>query len=122
MRAALIVAAALALSGCALRPRYAEFVGKETKEPVKLQLLEKKSGTGVADATIELGERNKLTVKTDAQGFFTLPVEKRFIDDNALLVVNAPAGVGRTEVVVAPVVAPPSTPEAPPADPNTATY
>lgn len=117
MRALVLVVVAVALSGCALRPRYAEFVGKETKEPVKLQLLEKKSGTGVADATIELGERNKVLVKTDAQGFFTLPIDKRFLDDNALLVVNAPAGVGRTTVVVAPVA--PSTPEAPPADTTT---
>lgn len=122
MRAlALAAAAALVLSGCALRPRYAEFIGKETTAAVKLQLVEKKSGSGVADASIELGERNKLVLKTDAQGYFTLPIEKRFLDDNTLLVVNAPAGVGRTEVIVAPV-APPPTPEQPAADPNTAVY
>ena len=109
-RTLVLVVAALAFASCTLRPRYAEFVNKESTGPVKLQLLEKSSGMPVAGALIEAGEfRGKLSVKTDADGYFLLPTDKKLIDENALLIVSPPAGVGRTQVVVAslaPVVLP----------------
>lgn len=114
----LVAAVAVVASGCALRPRYADFVTKETTAPVKVLLVEKKSGTPVANAAIEIGERNKVVVRTDVDGTAMLPIEKRFLDDNALLVVNAPAGVGQTQMSVAPVV--PVAPAAP-VEPNPAT-
>jgi hypothetical protein len=117
MRSVLIALLALTATGCALRPRYGDFVTKETTAPVKVLLVEKKSGTPVAGAAIELGERSKVVVKTEADGTATLPLEKRFLDDNALLVVNAPAGVGLTEMSVAPVAPPVAQPEAAPAAP-----
>lgn len=104
MRSFLFVFAVVALAGCALRPRYAEFIGKETKDPVRLQLLQTNSEQAVPNALVEVGEtRSKVSLRTDAQGYFTLPVDKRFIDDNALIVVTAPPGVGRTKVVLAPM-------------------
>lgn len=114
---ALALALALTATGCALRPRYGDFFTKESAAPVKVLLVEKKSGTPVAGAAIEIGERNKVVVKTEADGTATLPLEKRFLDENALLVVNAPAGVGLTEMSVAPVAPPVAQPEATPAAP-----
>jgi hypothetical protein len=102
MRTLAVFVAALALSGCSLRPRYAEFIGKETTAPVKLQVIEKKSGLPVAGASVEVGEsRGKVSVKTDPEGFFTLPVDKKLMDDNALIVVTVPTGIGRVKVVAA---------------------
>lgn len=100
MRALLVlVVAAVVAVGCTLRPRYADFFTKETTEPVKLQVTEKNSGLAVAGALVEVGElRGKVTVKTDPEGFFQLPVDKRLMDDNALIVVTAPKGVGRVQV------------------------
>ena len=110
MRALTVFLAAFLLTGCSLRPRYSEFVGKETVGPVKLQVVEKKSGLPVAGAAIEVGEqRVKVSMKTDADGFFTLPVDKKLMDENALIVVTVPPGVGRTRISVAssePMVAP----------------
>ncbi|MBS1151507.1 MAG: hypothetical protein H6Q89_3205 [Myxococcaceae bacterium] len=122
MRALVVFAAALALAGCALRPRYTQFVGVESPAPVKLQLVEKKTGMPVAGAVIEVGEaRGRLSFRTDAEGCFVLPVDKRLIFEDALIVVNPPPGVGRTEVLVVPVgppepvVMPPPVPLAAPA-------
>lgn len=116
MRALALAVAILALTGCPLRPRYAEFIGKESTQPMKLQVVEKKSGTPVAGATVEVGEaqRGKVSLRTDAEGFFLLPVDKRLLDDNALLVVSAPAGIGRTLVMGAQTVV--AQPEAAPVD------
>lgn len=104
MRAAFLLAvAALAIAGCALRPRYADFISKETPAPVKLQLIEKKTGAPIPNAAVEVGElRGRVNVKTDADGYFVLPIDKQLLADNALIVVSTPPGFGRTQVVVAP--------------------
>ena len=104
MRTTTLICATLALAGCALRPRYTELVDKDTPGPaVQVQLVEVESGQPVPGATVELGEyRNKRTFTTDAQGMFTLPVEKKYLDDNSILVINSPAAAGRTRVVVKP--------------------
>ncbi len=134
MRALVLFAAVVTLAGCALRPRYGEFLGKESTEAVRLQVVEKSSGVPVAGAAVEVGEtlRGKMLVKTDANGVFLLPVDKRLMEDNALIVVTAPAGVGRVKVLraedaAAPVALPPlvidPVPAAEePADAGTITY
>ncbi len=130
---AVLFAAAVMLAGCALRPRYADFVSKETTGPVTLQVIEKNSGTPVANAAVEVGElKGRVNVKTDPQGFFVLPVDKQLLADNALIVVTAPSGVGRVQVVataVAPAVLPEPTvlesvpmPNAEVVDAGTSTY
>jgi hypothetical protein len=99
----LVALALLGLAGCALRPRYGEVVTAVTPGPTaQFQLLDANTGLPVAEATVELGEgRSKLMGKTDAQGLFTLPVEKKLRDENSILVINPPAGFGRTKVVAA---------------------
>ncbi len=94
-----VAALVLVLAGCALRPRYGEFVTPQTVGPsVALQLVS--ADVPVAGATVEFGEyRNKVTLTTDAEGGFSLPVDKKYFADNPILVVNAPKGVGRTRVV-----------------------
>ena len=107
MRSVLALAmVALVLAGCALRPRYAEFVSRETKgASIQLQ-LRAVDGDPVAGATVEVGEyRSKVVAVTDAEGRFTLPVNKTFLADNPVLVVNAPPDTGRTRVDLAPQVA-----------------
>ncbi len=104
MRFLALCIAACALAGCALRPRYAQFVTPETTGPVRLQVLDKKSGAPISGATIEVGEsRGRFSAKTNAEGVFTLPVDKKLMDENALIVISAPAGFGRTELIAAPV-------------------
>jgi hypothetical protein len=108
MRTLALFVAAMVLVGCALRPRYAEFVSKETTAPVKLQVVEKRSGAPVPGASIEVGEfRGRVSVKTDADGYFLLPVDKKLLDENSLIVITAP-GYGQTTVVVASAGAPPA--------------
>ncbi len=102
MRKIALCLAALVLAGCALRPRYGQFVGKETRAPVRLQLLEKQSGLPVSGAVIEVGDNRKVTFKTDEHGVFTLPVDPLLLSDNALIVVTAPRGVSRTQLVPVP--------------------
>src|SRR4051794_37558207 len=82
-----ILVLVLALTGC-LRPRYAEFVTRETTgKEVLLQLVESSTGAPVPNATVEMGEyRNKVSVKTDALGNFALPIEKKHLDDNSIIV------------------------------------
>ena len=101
MRTLAILATATVFAGCALRPRYAELVPKETPgTKVQLQLIEVVNDVPVEGAMIEVGEyRNKVVVKTDAQGLFTLPVDKKYFEDNSILVVSAPSGIGRTRIV-----------------------
>ena len=100
----------LLLAGCALRPRYAQFVNKNTQgKEVQLQLLERSTGKPVAGASIEVGEyRMRVVTRTDARGLFALPIDRRYLDDNAIIAVNPPAGVGTTQMVlVEPVFAVP---------------
>ena len=134
MRALVLFAAIVTLAGCALRPRYGEFIGKETTQAVRLRVVEKSSDVPVAGAAVEVGEtlRGKMLVKTDADGVFLLPVDKRLMEDNALIVVTPPAGVGRVKVVRAadadapvappPVVLNPAPVVEEPADAGTITY
>ena len=107
-----ILFAAIVLSACALRPRYSEFVSKDTRgSEVQLRLLERKTGKPVAGAVVEVGEyRARITTKTDAEGVFALPIDRRYLDENSIIVVNPPAGVGATAVEAKPASVEPLAP------------
>ena len=121
MRALLLALAAFVLAGCALRPRYGDFVNAETPGPtVALQLISEDAP--VSGAVVEMGEyRNKVTVVTDAQGGFSLPVDKKYVADNPILAINAPKGVGRTHVVAKQLMVLPFAPAMPAVDADAGT-
>ncbi|MBL8951837.1 MAG: hypothetical protein JNK82_13730 [Myxococcaceae bacterium] len=112
----------LLLSGCALRPRYGDlttrFVAPETTPAeVQIQVLDR-NDVPVPGARIEIGDRVRFKTLTDQDGVFRLPIEKKYADENALVVVVLPKGV-RGYQLVAPGEkpgAPPPTP--PPAAPS----
>ncbi|MCU0698298.1 MAG: hypothetical protein MUC96_17480 [Myxococcaceae bacterium] len=127
MRPVLLGTAAVVLlaQGCALRPRYRDFVTAKTEgKQVQLQLTDG-VGAPVPNAKVELSEwKNRLQLTTAADGTFTLPVEKKYLDENPVLVVQVPVGVSAYAVALwtpppppAPVV--PATPpgELPPPAP-----
>ena len=112
----MLAVTAVVLAGCALRPRYADFVkpGSQPTE-LKLQVLDSDTGNPVPGTKIDIGERARIRAVTDAQGMFVLPVEQKYSDENALVVVNLPKGVrGYRLVAVKPAaVSVPETPEVP---------
>jgi nucleoid-associated protein YgaU len=105
------------LGGCALRPRYADFITAKTEgKEVTFQLLDADTKKAVPGAKIEVSElRSRINVTTAADGTFTLPVDKKLVSDNPVFVVSLPAGVLRSEVRLAPAPAPVAPVEAPPA-------
>lgn len=117
MRAVVVVLAVVMASGCALRPRYGDFVqqGFEGKE-LELQVVDADSGAPVAGAKIEVGEgKSKLALTSGVDGAFRIPVDKRYADENSILVVTLPKGTThyRVEPLPVRVLAPPPPQEAP---------
>lgn len=109
------LAVALLLSGCALRPRYADFVTAKTEgREVTFLLTDAATGLPVSGAKVEVGElKSRVNVTTGADGTFKLPVEKRYLDENPVFVVTLPKGVEASRVRLAPPPAPaPAPPEA----------
>lgn len=100
--AMLVVLALVALSGC-LRPRYADFVSKGmTWKTVELRLT-RPDQTPLANVPVEWGEgKSKVKVTTDADGRFVVPVDSKQVDENPVLVVNAPKGVSKWQLVMLP--------------------
>ena len=116
MRLALFAAAvALLVSGCALRPRYADFVSAKTEgKEVTFVVTDAATGKPLPGAKIEVSElKNRVTVTSGADGTFKLPVEKKFIDENPVFVVTVPKGVEQYTVKLAPPPAPPAPVAAP---------
>ncbi|MCA2978691.1 MAG: hypothetical protein INH41_04275 [Myxococcaceae bacterium] len=127
----LLVGLLLSTSGCSLRPRYRDFVTAKTEaRQVQLRLTDG-AGAPLANARVELSEwKNRLQLTTAADGTFTLPVEKKYLDENPVLVVQVPQGVPAYQVLpwappppaavepaaVEPAVTPPAV--APPAAPT----
>jgi hypothetical protein len=95
---------ALLVSGCALRPRYADFVSAKTEgKEVTFVVTDTATGKPVPGAKIEVSElRNRVTVTSGADGTFRLPVDKRYVDENPVFVVTLPKGVEQYEVKLAP--------------------
>ncbi len=112
MRRLLLTFVIFAVStGCALRPRYRDFVTDTTLGPdAKLVLFEKDSDKKLAGVKLEMSEwKNKVIVTTGPDGAFALPVEKKYLDENPVLVVTLPAGVMGYEIVAAPLTLAPAT-------------
>jgi hypothetical protein len=93
----------LVVSGCALRPRYDElakrFVPQEgAPTEVQVQVLDGNEAP-VPGARIEIGERNRFRAVTDEQGIFKMPTDKKYADENGLVVVTLPPGVKKYQLV-----------------------
>lgn len=116
MRLALSVfVVAVLISGCALRPRYADFVTPTTAgKEVTFLVTDAATKVPVPNAKIEVSElKNKLTVTTGADGTFKLPVDKKYLEENPVFVVTLPKGSEAAYCVALaplPVVAPPPPP------------
>ncbi len=95
---------AVTLSACALRPRYADFVSRDTAgEKLSLVVLDAKTDAPLAGVKVEFGEgRNRFAVTSGVDGMISIPVDKKYIDENSIITVNAPKGQGRTKLVAAP--------------------
>lgn len=122
LRVLLVASSLLLLAGCALRPRYADFVSPTTAgDKVTFLLTEKSSGKPLSGIAVEVGElKSRVRVTTGADGTFSLPVDKKLVADNPVIVVAVPRGVTGYElaVVTAPAPVAPETP-ATPAAPET---
>lgn len=119
MRLLLLCTAMVSLlaSGCALRPRYRDFVSAKTEsKQLQLQLTDG-DGVPLPNAKVEFSEfKNRVQLSTAADGTFTVPVEKKYLDENPVFVVQVPPGVTSYRVAVwtpPPLVLPP--PASPPA-------
>jgi hypothetical protein len=111
---------ALATQSCALRPRFNDLVPKdETASAVRFRVLNAESREPIAGATVEMGDGPfKVKQVSDVQGVVTLPVIKRYRDDNSVVAVTLSSGLPRYELVPvasgeAPPAAPALAPEAP---------
>lgn len=116
MRLVLFAAAvALLVSGCALRPRYADFVSAKTEgKEVTFVVTDTATGKPVPGAKIEVSElKNRVIVTSGADGTFRLPVEKKYVDENPVFVVTLPKGVEQYEVKPSPPPPPPAPVEVP---------
>lgn len=121
MRITIYVAAlALLATGCALRPRYGDFVSARTEgKEITLVVIDTATNRPVPGAKVEVSElRNRLNFTTPADGTFKVPVEKKYIDENSIIVVTLPPNVINYRVDIArppPPPPPPSVPEPTPA-------
>lgn len=106
---------------CALRPRYRDFVGPKSEAQVPL-LVTDDNGLPIANAKIELSEwKNRLVLTSGANGVLNLPVEKKYLDENPVLVLQLPPGVSSYRLALAPPPLPPAPPVEAPAPPTPAT-
>ena len=120
----LTAVAFLMLGACALRPRYEElttrFVAEDARRTEVLVQVLDRDDVPVPGARIEIGDRNRFRATTDADGMFRLPLEKKYTDENGLVVVVLPKGV-RGYKFVSPTLKgqqmiPPLLPALPPAE------
>lgn len=122
MRAARILLSSVLVVGlsssCALRARYRDFVTAKTEGKDVQLLVTDGQGAALPNVKVELSEwKNRLVLTSAADGRLTLPVEKKYLDENPVLVVQLPAGTSRYALALAPPPAPPPI-MAPPALPT----
>ncbi len=117
----IVVSIASLMSGCALRPRYADFVTPKTAgKEVTFVVTDADTHKPVPNARVEVSElRNRIQVTTAADGTFKLPVDKKYLEENPVFVVTLPKGFETYRVTLAPpppepVVAPPEVPSTEP--------
>lgn len=106
-------------AGCSLRPRYNDFhLLVDVVKDARFVVVNPATNQPIAGAKVEMGEgKYRVNVTSDANGVFTLPVDKRYVAENPVLVVNLPAGFTTYEVRLAPAPPPELPPEAPAAEP-----
>lgn len=102
------LAIASVLTGCVLRPRYADFVSAKTEgKDITFVVTDADTKKPVPGAKVEVSElKNRLIVTTGADGRFSLPIDKKYVAENPVFVVTLPAGVSHYELAVAPAAAP----------------
>lgn len=128
MRLSLLLLVALSAS-CALRPRYKDFVTAKTEGKQVQVLVTDANGAPLPNVKVEMSElKNRVTFTSAADGTFALPVEKKYLDENPVLVLQLPPGSNAYALALAPpplpelkpapaepsVPPPPQSPEAPP--------
>lgn len=129
MRAARIVLSSVLVVGlsssCALRARYRDFVTPKTEGKDVQLLVTDGQGAALPNVKVELSEwKNRLVLTSAADGRLTLPVEKKYLDENPVLVVQLPAGTSQYALALAPpppapIMAPPALPVDPAPAPAT---
>lgn len=115
------VAAVIAVSssGCALRPLYRDLVQSAPADAksATFMLLDATTQAPLPGVKLELSEgKNRVQQTTAADGTFSLPLEKKYRDENPFLVVAIPAGVSGVVVQLVTPAAPTPAPAAPPAE------
>jgi hypothetical protein len=107
MMVSLIVMAGL-LQSCALRPRYRDFVSEKTNGTAVQLLVTDRAGAPLKDVKVELSElKNRLSLTSGVDGTFFLPVEKKYLDENPVLVVLVPQGASAYSIALPPPPPPP---------------
>lgn len=105
---ALVLGVLLAVSGCALRPRYNDFITKQTTgKEARFVVIDTDTNKPVVGAKVEVSEnKNRIIATSDAEGTFVLPVEKKYLDENSLFIVTLPKGVTSYKVLLHKAVEP----------------
>ena len=101
---------AASLSACSLRPRYADFVTASTVgKEARFVVTDAATNQPVPGAKVEVSEgKTRVAVTTAADGTFSLPVDKKYVDENPVMVVTLPRGFEQYRVSLAGPVAPPA--------------
>lgn len=123
MRAARILLSSVLVVGlsssCALRARYRDFVTPKTEGKDVQLLVTDGKGAALPNVKVEMSEwKNRLVLTSAADGRLTMPVDKKYLDENPVLVVQLPPGTSQYSLALAPPPLPPPPPVmAPPALP-----
>jgi hypothetical protein len=118
LRLSFLTLVVLAANGCALRSRYSDFVTAKTAGPDTAFVLTNKAGEPMANVRVEMSElKNRFVTTTKADGTFALPVDKKYLSEDPVIVVSVPAGVEGYKLALAPPPAPPKPVEVAPVEP-----
>lgn len=123
MRAARILLSSVLVVGlsssCALRARYRDFVTPKTEGKDVQLLVTDGQGAALPNVKVEMSEwKNRLVMTSAPDGRLTMPVDKKYLDENPVLVVQLPPGASQYSLALAPPPLPPPPPVmAPPALP-----
>ncbi|MBL8919596.1 MAG: hypothetical protein JNJ54_12085 [Myxococcaceae bacterium] len=99
---------------CALRPRYRDFVTPTTEGKEVQLMVTSSTGQPLANTKVELSEwKNRLVLTSGPDGVLKLPVEKKYLDENPVLVLQLPPGHSSYVLALAPPPLPPPLPPAP---------
>ncbi|MFO0598048.1 MAG: hypothetical protein U0228_22290 [Myxococcaceae bacterium] len=95
MRLAALALCAALVTGCALRPRYNDFVTARTEgKEATFVVVDTDTSRPVPGARVEVSEyKNRVIVTTGADGTFKLPVDKKYLEENPIFLVTLPKDV-----------------------------